>query len=270
MVVVLTIVVAAVAVRAFRPSGPIVVLDPGHGSADESGATNGDLIERDSNLDMAKRVQALLRAAGVTVVLTRSTDGRTDGLDTSGMDPATATFADLQARVAKANAAHAAAFVSLHSNSFEDPSARGIEAWYDTDGPFADRNRALAELLSTHVPAQLRAAGFAAQPSKPRDEAGSVDAAGRTTPLFVLGRSRDVTLDELAERGVSSEALGLTSNATAFRTGETNTPGALLELLYVSNEQDAALLRDPKARAAMANGIAQAILAFLADTDARK
>lgn len=268
----LTIVVGAVAVRAFRPSGPIVVLDPGHGSADESGATNGDLIERDSNLDMAKRVQALLRAAGITVVLTRSTDGRADGLNTSRMDPATATFVDLQARVVKANAAHAAVFVSLHSNSFEDPSVRGIEAWYDADRPFADRNRALAEALSTDVPAQLRAAGFSAPPSKPRDEAGSVDAAGRTTPLLVLGRSRDVTLDELADRGVSPSALGLTPGATAYRTGETNAPGTLLELLYVSNEQDAALLRDPKARAAMASGIAQAILAFLADadTDAQK
>src|SRR5262249_43297619 len=135
---------------------PIVVLDPGHG-ADEWGATSADgLKERDSNLDMAKRVQAKLDRAGVDVRLTRSTDGRTDGLNTDGMSPATATFADLQARVARANAQNPQLFLSLHSNGFSDTTVHGVEAWYDDARPFSDANKHFAELLAAAVPEALQ------------------------------------------------------------------------------------------------------------------
>lgn len=246
----------------FIASAPVVVLDPGHG-ADELGAVANGVVERDSNLDMAKRVQALLEADGVKVVLTRTTDGRADGLRTDGMDLLTATFADLQARVARSNQARANVFVSLHSNSFDDPSVRGIDVWYDSQRPFSDRNHSLATLLSTEVADEFGTAGFPVSTSEARDELGSVDAAGRTTPYFVLGRSRVVTRSELADRGVSAGALGMPAARTEYRTNETNAPGALLELLYISNEEDAAMLRDTDARAAMARGIAQAILTTL-------
>ena len=246
----------------FVASGPVVVLDPGHG-ADELGAVGNGVVERDSNLDMAKRVQAILEADGVRVVLTRTTDGRADGLRTDGMDLLTATFADLQARVARSNQAHASVFVSLHSNSFDDPSVSGIDVWYDSQRSFSDQNRALATLLSTNVAEELSAAGFPTPTSEPRDELGSMDAAGRTTPYFVLGGTRVVTRSELADRGVSAGALDMPASWVAYRTNETNAPGALLELLYISNEGDAAMLRDPDARAAMARGIAEAILTSL-------
>ena len=226
------------------PRRPMVVIDAGHGG-DELGAVGGMIIERDSNLDMAVRVRALLVAGGVDIVLTRTTDGRADGLDTTGMNAASATFVDLQARIARTNAVLPDVFISLHSNSFRDPTASGIEVWYDGGRTFSDRSRALAELLRVDVAEALRAAGYDA-PVKVRDDAVLVDAAGHVTPLFVLGAERDVSRAELAERRIDRRTLGLAAGAVEYRTDATEAPGVLIELLYVSNAEDAERLRNER------------------------
>jgi N-acetylmuramoyl-L-alanine amidase len=43
-------------------------------------------------------------------------------------------------------------------------------------------------------------------------------------------------------------------------------PGALVELLFISNAADAAILREEGARDAMAAGIATSVLVFLQET----
>ena len=91
----------------------------------------------------------------------------------------------------------------------------------------------------------------------------AVDAAGRATPLFVLGPERDVSRAELLDRGDDPQALGFGPGQQSMRTSATEMPGALVELLYVSDDADAALLKDEAARAAMARGIAAALIEFL-------
>ena len=73
-----------------------------------------------------------------------------------------------------------------------------------------------------------------------------------------MGRGR-----RAASRDISPQSLGLDQTAPAYRTAATNAPGVLLELLYVSNDQDAAILRDESARMVMAVGVARAILRYL-------
>lgn len=123
-----------------------VVLDPGHGG-DEWGATGYGLIERDSNLDMAKRVGALLEQADIDVVYTRMDDGRAtrDGRMLWGYS---AIFADIDSRIAIANEAKADLCISIHSNGFQDPSARGIEVMYTPGREFSYRSLALAEAIA--------------------------------------------------------------------------------------------------------------------------
>ena len=254
--------VPADALPAASAARPIVVLDPGHGG-DELGAVDNGIIERDSNFDMALRVRSRLLAAGVEVVLTRNTNGRADGLDTTGMDAATETFADLQARVTNTDAVNADVFLSLHSNYVSSAEHEGVEAYYNADRPFSAGSEVFAQLLRDDVVAQLSAAGYPVPASSVQTDTSYADAAGRLTPFFVLGPSRDVSRDEFEDRGVDPQAMGLSSDAPAYDTGATDVPGALLELLYLSNPQDAALLRDDSARDAMAEGIARAILTFL-------
>jgi N-acetylmuramoyl-L-alanine amidase len=228
----------------------LVALDPGHGG-DEVGAAANGVVERDSNLDMAQRVERFLREAGAEVLLTRADAGRAPGAEASSSG-FSATRADLQARVKAANAAGAAVFVSLHSNGAGDTSLRGIEVYYESRREFGDENKRLAEYVLDGALAGIASAGY---PSRDR---GVIDAAcwrnrdGRCIGLFVLSP-------------------GGTSTPTPTRPGTTkeptNMPAVLAELLFISNPQDAALLRSDVARDALAAGVANGILRYLGMTE---
>lgn len=90
-----------------------VVLDPGHGGSDY-GAIRCGINEKDINLDVAKRVEAILASRGVSVTMTRDTDCSVSLEDrtiiTSKVDP------DI--------------FVSVHVNSCVKPEITGIETHY--------------------------------------------------------------------------------------------------------------------------------------------
>lgn len=226
-------------------SGFVVALDPGH-SGDESGAAANGLVERDSNLDLALRVGDLLKSAGVQVYYTRTDGGRSPGIGGNG-DTRSLTRDDLQARVVGANRAGADAFVSLHSNGSGDPNMRGVEVYYESRRPFADQSMRLAWAV---LDGALRGLDAAGAPSPNR---GVIDAAcwrnfqGRCVGLFVLSP-------------------GGTSGPTGTVKEATNMPAALLETLFISSPQDAALLKNDAVRASVARGIADGILRYLNGT----
>ena len=87
-----------------------IVLDPGHGGSDR-GTRGVTGREKELTLDLAKRVQRLLEAAGLKVVPTRTTDENVS----------------LDERVALTERQHADLFVSLHFNS--GGNAQGIETY---------------------------------------------------------------------------------------------------------------------------------------------
>jgi N-acetylmuramoyl-L-alanine amidase len=81
-------------------AGKKIMVDPGHGGKD-SGARGSVLMERDVNLDMAKRTVQGLAVMGARPFLTRDAD----------------FFVDLYARPRMANALPADLFVSIHCNA---------------------------------------------------------------------------------------------------------------------------------------------------------
>jgi N-acetylmuramoyl-L-alanine amidase len=135
--VLLTVVLApaphalAAAAPAAPPAPYVVALDPGHGGSPDdqhpeqlfdpgSVGTNG-LLEKDYALDTARRVRALLERDRVRVVLTRDRD----------------EYLDIGPRMDTAIAAHAQLFVSIHGNSFADPSANGSVVLYPSEASHA-------------------------------------------------------------------------------------------------------------------------------------
>lgn len=100
--------------RQFRGTGParLVILDPGHGGSDRGTRGRSGQPEKWYTLDLAKRVENRLTAAGVRVALTRTTD-RT---------------LDLSARTRWAARQGGNLFVSLHFNAALG-AARGIETF---------------------------------------------------------------------------------------------------------------------------------------------
>ncbi len=93
--------------------GPVttVVLDAGHGGHD-NGATSPYGSEKNFTLDVAFRTRALLQAAGVRVVMTRSSD----------------VFVPLDQRARFANRFPNALFISIHFNSGRS-AATGLETY---------------------------------------------------------------------------------------------------------------------------------------------
>lgn len=93
------------ATSAVVPGEPVlgahVVLDPGHGGREPGAVGPTGLREADLNLDVARRVRALLEAEGATVVLTRDADVRVT----------------LATRAAIAKTMSPLAFLSIHHNA---------------------------------------------------------------------------------------------------------------------------------------------------------
>jgi len=135
-------------------SRPVVVIDPGHdlrantqtepigpGSLErkikDGGGTRGvvsGLREADLNLKVSLRLRALLRNAGVRVVMTRT---RTAGTSMGNI-----------ARARIANRAGAALFLRIHADGSTDPTARGTHTLHPalrtgwTDDVYAESRRA--------------------------------------------------------------------------------------------------------------------------------
>jgi N-acetylmuramoyl-L-alanine amidase len=235
----------------------VVVLDPGHGG-DEVGAASNGVVEKHSNLELALRVEQLLLAQGVDVVLTRRTDARA----AEQVPGFTATRSDLQQRLDIANAARGDVFVSLHHNGSNDPNLRGVEAWYDSSRDFASQNYALAGLLKDRVLESLRASGYVTPDRGLFDGKCFRSREGRCFTLFVIAGPRETRREEVIRRGGDPEAVGFNGGDVIF-SRPAQMPAALLESLFISNAADNAVLRSETGRDAIARGIATAIMQFL-------
>jgi N-acetylmuramoyl-L-alanine amidase len=133
------------------PTGSaLIAIDPGHGGADPGTVgvlprgtatglkkrTDGRgrtlLLEKDVNLDVARRLKRWLESRGYRTILTRSKD-------LAGGDRTfTTTRDDLQSRVDIANQAPASLFISIHMNAARSKTARGAETYhFRISGPAA-------------------------------------------------------------------------------------------------------------------------------------
>lgn len=90
-----------------------VVVDAGHGGSDV-GATRNGAHEKFITLDVAKRVEKLLKEQGYDVLMTRTGD----------------TYVSLQDRVQMSEDYEPDIFVSIHVNSSTSDSSKGVETHY--------------------------------------------------------------------------------------------------------------------------------------------
>ena len=92
-------------------TGPVVVVDPGHGGVDGGTSDQEGTLEKDINLAIALRLRDHLRAGGVKVVMTRTTD-----TDLSPFRPGKSGRhrRDLAARIEKARNTRAVCLISIH------------------------------------------------------------------------------------------------------------------------------------------------------------
>ena len=126
----------------WRATEKLVIIDPGHGGKDTGSQAIRDgveiLNEKDVNLDVALRLNEMLKAAGVSTYILRETD----------------TTITLYERPSLANAANGDLYVAIHNNSSENPSANGVETFYYSKASESDygiNSKDLAELAQAEL-----------------------------------------------------------------------------------------------------------------------
>jgi N-acetylmuramoyl-L-alanine amidase len=116
----------------------LVVIDPGHGGADRGTHWHG-LSEKTLTLDVAKRVETVLRDNGVTTVMTRRTD----------------KSISLDDRARMANRFPDSLLVSIHFNANRITGISGYETFYRSDkGRTVAQN--IQKALSSAIPGNNR------------------------------------------------------------------------------------------------------------------
>ena len=113
----------------------VVVVDPGHGGPDPGKVgtrTMGDdteVLEKDVNLQIARKLKTFLEQGGIRVHMTREED-----VDLSSQGGASAgsrkKASDMSARVAMINALKPDLTVSIHQNSFPQQNISGGQIFY--------------------------------------------------------------------------------------------------------------------------------------------
>jgi N-acetylmuramoyl-L-alanine amidase len=213
-----------------------VVIDPGHGGHDPGAKTKG-LTEADLVLDVALRLEQLLsKQDGFEVVLTRRVD----------------TFVPLEERTAIANRAGADLFLSIHANASTNGSARGVETYFLnlTANPEAEavaaRENAASSRSMSQLPDIVKAIALNNKIHESRDFAAMVQ-----TSLASQLQKTDRSVRNL---GVKQAPFMVLLGATM--------PSVLAEISFITNRQDAAMLKTEKHRQRIAEALFAGVLRY--------
>jgi N-acetylmuramoyl-L-alanine amidase len=218
---------------------PIVVLDPGHGGGD-SGATGPDgQFEKEITLDIARRVRVLLeKRYGFNARLTRDKD----------------EFVPLARRTSYANKKNAAAFISLHVNASQEHDADGLEVYY-LDNANDEASRKLAERENgVREGEHLDDLSFMLS---------DLIQSGKLEDSIILSRAVESSLKIRAiSRAKGVRSLGVKRGPFFVLVGA-HMPCTLIEMLFIDNPTDRAMLSKEEFRSALALGVADGIHKFI-------
>lgn len=226
--------------------GLVVALDPGHGGIDP-GAQAGGATEADLVLRFALELRAALEARGVAVAMTRSDD----------------SFVRLEERMTRAREAGAGLFLSLHADALPQGQAAGatVYLW----NPAAD-DQATRQLALRHDRGDL-VAGMDLSGQDDALAAVLMDFARTDTQPRSENFARFLT-SRMALMGIGLH--GRPVQGAAFSVLKSpDMPSALLELGFLSDDEDRANLTDPQWRARMIAVLVDSVIGWAHDEAAR-
>lgn len=216
-----------------------VALDAGHGGKDAGAISCDGTYEKDVTLSITNKIRKKLEDKGVGVVMTRSDD----------------RFLPLEERVSLVNRSEACFFVSVHCNASNNRSARGIEVYYPSDpmGKVMEKPGAERALLPGDD-----------------DESPEMQSILSESPT-VLDLMRAENREESAglARAISGSLkrdLGIKNRggkeASYFVLKNADKPAVLIELGFLSNEEEASRLADPREQDHLAGLVAEGIISY--------
>jgi N-acetylmuramoyl-L-alanine amidase len=215
-----------------------IVIDAGHGGHDTGTIGPNGLLEKDLVLDVALRLGRLLKGKmGADVVYTRDDD----------------TFIPLETRTAIANQHQADLFISIHANSSQDPSARGVETYYLNFNPSPDalevaaRENAVSEKSVHELGDLVKKIALKEKVDESREFATDVQ---HSLYLGLAGKEKS-----MRDRGVKKAPFIVLIGA--------NMPSILAEISFVSNPGDERKLQTPEYRQKVAESLYKGVARYI-------
>jgi N-acetylmuramoyl-L-alanine amidase len=213
-----------------------IVIDAGHGGHDP-GASAFGISEAELVLDVTVRLEKLLQEQeGVEVVLTRRTN----------------EYIALNERTEIANRESADLFLSVHANASSNGMARGVETYFlnfalnPQAEAVAARENAASDRTMSSLPSIIKAITLNSKLNESRDFAASIQRS------LVRGlRPGNKTLKDL---GVKQAPFMVLIGAAM--------PSVLAEISFVTNQQEARLLKTPAYRQRIAESLLAGILRY--------
>ena len=120
-----------------------VIIDAGHGGFDSGKVGIDGTLEKEINLNIAKKLAILLKSADINVIMTRTED---IGLYEDSSE--NKKRQDMQRRSTFMNEANADCIISIHQNSYPEESIHGAQVFYYTN---SKAGKTLATLLQSHL-----------------------------------------------------------------------------------------------------------------------
>lgn len=122
-----------------RKGNPVVAIDIGHGGNDPGKVGVDGSLEKDINLQIAKRLKAYLESSDVEVVMTRDDDtGLYNASDSNKK------MADMRKRCEIINEATPDLVISIHQNSYHQEAISGGQVFYYKS---SEKGKQLAEII---------------------------------------------------------------------------------------------------------------------------
>jgi N-acetylmuramoyl-L-alanine amidase len=215
-----------------------IVIDPGHGGHDP-GAKGGGTTEAELVLDVSLRLAQLLqKVPGLEVVLTRKTDD----------------YVSLQERTAIANRENADLFLSIHANANNSAQAQGVETYFLnfattlSAAAVAARENAASGQNMGELPDVVKTIALNNKLDESRDFATYVQ-----REMVARLRPANKTIRDL---GVKQAPFVVLIGAAM--------PSVLAEVSFMTNPQEARLLKSSAYRQRIADALFEAVRTYQA------
>lgn len=214
-----------------------VIIDAGHGGTNPGTQSAEGIFEKQITLDIAERLRWLVVQRGLEAIMTRTAD----------------STLSLQQRAELANGQRGDIFVSIHLNSFQAPTTRGIETYYLglSDGPEPDALAAAENQHSGYSLTDMRHLLDRIYADARRDESHRLADAVQQSLMHTLRKTEPA----LTDRGVKT--------APFVVLVATEMPAILAEVSCLSNASEATRLNTPEYRQTIAEALEAGIQTFI-------
>ncbi|MBF0385564.1 MAG: N-acetylmuramoyl-L-alanine amidase [Candidatus Omnitrophica bacterium] len=216
-----------------------IIIDAGHGGKDPGAISRSGIQEKGIVLDIAQRLEGILREKGFRVSMTRDSD----------------KYITLQERTTIASSTEADLFISIHANASLARKANGVEVYTLMELGLADKYEEQRKINHSLVYKNL---DMAQGNNELESIVSDMYYSNKQSESQKLAKSIISNISRLAKsryRGIKEERYFVLRN--------TLIPAVLVEVGFLSNQKESVLLGNKSYRQKLADSIAKGIIDYV-------